>query len=137
MGSLNKRLVDLNIFKTIIRIKTQLIIFHRGVSFIFLLFSRLSTHYLLKSISLYEFNPLPLINLINGYSFILKCKEKVNKFWYLICIIIFLFFSFLHSPFLILNLYHQIQSSFWQIIFLGLNGDSPLFALFARFNILN
>jgi len=137
MWSFNKRIIDLNIFETVIRIKTQLFIFHRGFSFIFLLFRRLSTHDFLKSISLYELNPFSLIYFINGYPFILKCKEKVNKFWYLICIIIFLFFSFLHSSFIILKLHHKIQCSFGQIIFLSLNCNGPLFALLARFNILN
>lgn len=106
--SLNKRIIHLNIFETIIWIKTKLLIFYRGICFIFLLFRRLRTHNLLKSISLYKLYTLSFINFINGYSFILKCKEEVNKLWYLICVIIFLFFCFLHYSFLILKLHHKI-----------------------------
>jgi len=104
--SLNKRIIHLNIFETVIWIKTKLLIFYRGICFIFLLFRRLRTHNLLKSFSLYKLYTFSFINFINRYSFILKCKEEVNKLWYLICVIIFLFFCFLHYSFLILKLHH-------------------------------
>lgn len=84
---MSKLLIKVNVVKTVIGVKTKIF----GV---FLLLGGnlpfLTCGHLLKPVSLDSFDPILLINIVDRYAFILKRKEKVDEFGYLVLVVVFL-----------------------------------------------